>query len=104
MKSWSSGSISKLRWIGFAEGFSWLLLLGVAMPLKYIAGEPLPVKIVGWIHGVLFIAYLFQLYRVQSLYKWPVKKTILGILAAFFPFGTWIYDSQLKKESDQAIA
>jgi len=95
-------SLSILRKIGFAEGLSWLLLLGVAMPLKYMAGEPMPVKIVGWIHGLLFIAFLIQLYRVQSAYRWPLKKTVLGILAAFLPFGTWIFDAQLKKQ-EQAL-
>ena len=95
-------SLNILRKIGFAEGLSWLLLLGVAMPLKYMAGEPMPVKIVGWIHGLLFIAFLIQLYRVQSAYRWPLKKTALGILAAFLPFGTWIFDAQLKKQ-EQAL-
>jgi integral membrane protein len=90
--------LSLLRKIGFAEGLSWLLLLGVAMPLKYMAGQPLPVRIVGWIHGILFIAYLVQLYRVQSAYRWPLKTTIFGCLAAFLPFGTWIFDTQLKKQ------
>jgi len=95
-------SLNILRKIGFAEGLSWLLLLGVAMPLKYMAGEPMPVKIVGWIHGLLFIGFLIQLYRVQSAYRWPLKKTVLGILAAFLPFGTWIFDAQLKKQ-EQAL-
>lgn len=95
----SKGSILKsLRKLGLAEGVSWLLLLGLAMPLKYLAGEPLPVKIVGWIHGLLFIAYIIQLYRVHSAYRWPLSKTVLGCLAAFLPFGTWIFDAQLKKE------
>jgi integral membrane protein len=92
--------LSLLRKIGFAEGLSWLLLLGIAMPLKYVAGQPLPVRIVGWIHGLLFIAYLIQLYRVQSAYRWPLKKTVLGCLAAFLPFGTWLFDAQLKKQQE----
>ena len=92
--------LSFLRKIGFAEGLSWLLLLGIAMPLKYIAGQPLPVRIVGWIHGLLFIVYIIQLYRVQRAYRWPLKKVILGCLAAFLPFGTWIFDAQLKKQQE----
>jgi len=92
--------LSFLRKIGFAEGLSWLLLLGIAMPLKYIAGQPLPVRIVGWIHGLLFIVYIIQLYRVQRAYRWPLKKVIFGCLAAFLPFGTWIFDAQLKKQQE----
>jgi integral membrane protein len=103
MKSLFNTPIGRLRLLGFAEGLSWLLLLGVAMPLKYAAGEPTAVKIVGWIHGLLFIAYLLQLFRVQLLYKWPLKMTILGVVAAFFPFGTWIYDAKLKKENREEI-
>ncbi|MET0244990.1 MAG: DUF3817 domain-containing protein [Flavitalea sp.] len=95
--------LSFLRKIGFAEGLSWLLLLGIAMPLKYIAKEPLPVKIVGWIHGILFISYLVQLLRVQIAYRWPFKFTIFGVVAAFLPFGTWFYDARLKKE-EKALA
>ena len=91
-------ALTSLRRIGFAEGFSWLLLLGIAMPLKYLAGEPMAVRIVGWIHGLLFVAYLLQLFRVQQLYKWPLKKTFMGMIAAFVPFGTWIFDARLKKD------
>jgi integral membrane protein len=94
--------LNLLRKIGFAEGFSWLLLLGVAMPLKYLAGEPLAVKFVGWAHGILFIGYIIQLYRVQAAFKWPLLKTFMGCVAAFFPFGTWIYDAQLKKQVQTA--
>jgi integral membrane protein len=98
MNTNSPSAISSLRKIGFAEGFSWLLLLGIAMPLKYLAGEPMPVRIVGWIHGLLFIAYLWQLFRVQSLHHWPLKKILMGLVASFVPFGTWIFDARLKKE------
>jgi integral membrane protein len=97
MKGTNAAKISVLRKIGFAEGLSWLLLLGIAMPLKYFAGQPLPVKIVGWVHGLLFISYILQLYRVQVSSKWPFKVTLLGCLAAFLPFGTWVYDKRLKK-------
>jgi integral membrane protein len=93
----SGSALSILRKIGFAEGFSWLLLLFIAMPLKYLAGEPMPVRIVGWIHGLLFITYLFQLAVVHYIYKWGTKKTVYGIIASFLPFGTWIFDKQLKR-------
>ena len=93
--------LGKLRIIGWLEGLSWLLLLAIAMPLKYFFQQPMPVKIVGWVHGILFIAYLVQLCIVQFKYKWPFKMTVLGVLAAFFPFGTWIYDAKLKKQNYQ---
>ena len=49
--------MGRLRAVGMVEAVSFLLLLGVAMPLKYFAGMPLAVKIAGWIHGLLFIAF-----------------------------------------------
>ncbi len=101
MNNSTVSALTSLRRIGFAEGFSWLLLLGIAMPLKYLAGEPMAVRIVGWLHGLLFVAYLLQLFRVQYLHKWPLKKSFLGVVASFAPFGTWIFDARLKK--DQAM-
>ncbi|MGN6531837.1 MAG: DUF3817 domain-containing protein, partial [Ginsengibacter sp.] len=55
-------SIRQLRWIGIAEGISFLLLLGVAMPLKYLYDFPVAVKVTGWIHGLLFILYSFAVF------------------------------------------
>ncbi|MFW5972756.1 MAG: DUF3817 domain-containing protein, partial [Bacteroidota bacterium] len=51
-------ALSRLRLIGFIEGLSYLALLGIAMPLKYMAGMPMAVRYVGWIHGVLFVLYV----------------------------------------------
>ena len=60
-----SHSIGRLRAIGMLEGVSFLVLLGVAMPLKYLAGMPAAVKIVGWVHGILFVALCWTLAEVQ---------------------------------------
>lgn len=89
--------MGRLRITGFAEAVSWLLLLLVAMPLKYIWHNPLPVKYVGWVHGLLFIAYVAQLFNVGADKRWPIKKMALGFLAAFLPFGTLVFDRQLKE-------
>lgn len=51
-------SIKNFAWISMAEGTSFLVLLLIAMPLKYMANMPLMVKYVGWVHGVLFILYI----------------------------------------------
>jgi integral membrane protein len=98
MKATDLSAINILRKIGLLEGFSWLLLLAVAMPLKYLAGEPMPVKIVGWLHGLLFMLYIAQLIRVHFIYKWPVKLSFMGLIASFLPFGTWFFDARLKKQ------
>jgi integral membrane protein len=97
MKQLLQTALGRLRITGFAEAVSWLLLLFVAMPLKYIWHNPLPVKYVGWAHGLLFIAYIVQLLSVGADKRWPIKKTAPGFLAAFLPFGTLVFDKQLKK-------
>lgn len=93
----TADNLGKLRITGMAEAISWVFLLFLAMPLKYIWGEPLAVKIVGWIHGILFIAYMLLSLIVVQEKRWPFKRLVYAGLAAFLPFGTWFYDKQLKK-------
>lgn len=100
MSSLLQSNIGKLRLIGFGEAISWLLLLGFAMPMKYIWDNPLPVKYVGWIHGILFMAYIAMAYIVKEEKKWSFKKLAIAFIAAFFPFGTFVFDARLK--ADQA--
>lgn len=92
-------NIGRLRIIGFGEAISWILLLGLAMPLKYIWHQPLAVKYVGWIHGLLFIAYITMSIVVKEEKKWTYKKLFTAFIAAFIPFGTFVFDTTLKKES-----
>ncbi len=86
-----------LRYLALLEGISWLLLLFIAMPLKYMAGNPYPVKVVGMTHGLLFIAFVAALSIVLN------RKTIsttLGakvFVASFIPFGTFLVDGKLKR-------
>ena len=91
-------AIGRLRIIGIAEGISLLLLLFVAMPLKYYAGKPELVTIVGWLHGGLFVLFMLAVLVVYHQHKWPFARVIVAFLAAFFPFGTFIFDRQLRKE------
>lgn len=95
-KSAGSG-LSLFRSIGYLEGISLLVLLGIAMPLKYLAGYPLAVKYTGWAHGLLFVAYLALALWVKEQEDWPFKYLIYAFLAAFFPFGTFLFDKWLKK-------
>jgi integral membrane protein len=90
--------LSRLRLIGFIEGVSYLVLLGIAMPLKYFAGYPLAVKYTGWVHGVLFVAFGFALLNVWINRKWPFLKVLRAFIASLLPFGTFILDRSLKAE------
>lgn len=97
-----STPIGRLRVIAFIEGVSYLLLLGVAMPLKYLAGFPPAVKIVGWIHGLLFVLYLFAVAEVTLRHRWSAARALIALVAAFIPFGTFWLDRQLRGEERRA--
>jgi integral membrane protein len=81
------------------EAISFLILVLIAMPLKYGMDMPLMVKYVGWAHGVLFVAYGIQLLYVAFKLKWDVLWVIYGGVAALLPFGPFIFERWLKKQS-----
>jgi integral membrane protein len=87
-------ALNSLRIIGLLEGISYLVLLGIAMPLKYYFDQPEMVKIVGMAHGVLFVGYVLALLIVHVLYKWNVLKTIGAFIASLVPFGTFYADKK----------
>lgn len=91
-------SLPLFRKIGIAEGISLLVLLFIAMPLKYFAGIPEAVKYTGWIHGILFIAYCGMAYMVREEKNWPFKMLVYAFIAAFLPFGTFLFDKKLKND------
>jgi|TARA_R110000737_G_scaffold164641_2_gene192334 integral membrane protein len=96
-------SISQFRTLAILEGISYLLL-GFTMILKYSFEMPLPNKIVGYAHGVLFIAYMAWLYLNFVDRKWSFKILVLLFLASLIPFGTFIADHKfLKKEEQKSL-
>jgi integral membrane protein len=96
--------LSRFRVIGILEGISFLVLLGIAMPLKYLAGWPHAVKVVGWAHGVLFIAYIIALIAVTFDRRWSITRVIVAFIASLVPFGTFWLESRLKQEDEQSIS
>ncbi len=88
--------IQRLRTIGILEGISYLFLLGIAMPLKYLAHQPLAVQLGGSAHGLFFILFMVTLIQVTLKYKWSPKDFGLAFVAAFVPFGTFVLDRKLK--------
>ena len=85
-----------LRRLSFLEGISTLVLFGIAMPLKYAAGMPTAVSIVGSLHGFLFVALVVMLMVAINRVPLPAGKAMMGVVAAIIPFGPFIYDRQLK--------
>ena len=94
--------VGRLRAIAFIEGVSYLLLLGVAMPLKYFAGFPEVVKAVGWAHGLLFVLYLIAVAEVTVARRWRFARILGAFVAALVPFGTFMLDARLRREVDAA--
>lgn len=98
----AAGYISHLRRVAWIEGVSFLVLLGIAMPLKYMADLPLAVKIVGWAHGVLFVWLLVALGVTARKAQWSVAHAGLVVLAALLPFGPFVIDRRLQAAPDAA--
>ena len=90
--------IHQFRMISLAEGISFLLLLLIAMPLKYAAGMPEMVKYMGWLHGLLFMAYVFQLIYLTIELKWRFQRLVTYFIAAFLPLAPFFVERQLRAE------
>jgi integral membrane protein len=86
-----------LRLLALMEGVSFLLLLFIAMPLKYFADLPLAVKYVGWAHGLLFVLFGLTLAYVFFKDSWPFWRGGLVFMAALIPFGPFLIDHRLKE-------
>lgn len=74
------------------EGVSFLLLMGVAMPLKYFAGMPEAVKYTGWIHGLLFIGYCLAILNALVAGGISFKDSVIAFMASLVPFGPFFVD------------
>jgi len=95
-----TNNIIWLRRIGFAEGISWGLLC-ITMLLKYAWAIYQPNKIVGMVHGFLFIAYVLGVIYFKIYENWDTKKTVLALLASIVPFGTFWADAKLFREENK---
>jgi integral membrane protein len=94
-------TIGRLRLICLLEGISYLVLLGIAMPMKKIFGMPMAVKVVGWTHGLLFILFIFALLLAAIEHRWSLRKVLFAFIASLIPFGTFVLDGRLRKEEQE---
>ena len=86
---------NQLRMVALMEGISFLLLLFIAMPLKYFADLPEAVKYTGWAHGVLFVWYIAVVYVAREEYKLSLKQTAISLAGSVLPFGTFYADKKV---------
>ncbi|HEX2208050.1 MAG TPA: DUF3817 domain-containing protein [Longimicrobium sp.] len=89
--------LARLRAVGAMEGASFLVLLGIAMPLKYIAGHPQMVRVVGMIHGVLFLLFVAAVLQVSVSMRWPLRRVLAALAASVLPFGPFVFDAHLRR-------
>src|SRR5687767_12047770 len=82
-------NVTLFRWIANLEGVSFLLLLFIAMPLKYIWQEPWLTQQVGMAHGVLFVAYVAAELVYRRVFGWNIQQTLLALFLSLVPFGTF---------------
>ncbi|MGB5981668.1 MAG: DUF3817 domain-containing protein [Nonlabens sp.] len=87
------------KYLAIIEGYSFLIVLFVTMPLKYLAGLMLPNKIMGMAHGFLFLAYVVVAILVAQQLKWSFKKLAITLVMSVVPFGTfWMEENYLEPE------
>ncbi|TKH41528.1 DUF3817 domain-containing protein [Paenibacillus sp. FSL R10-2782] len=86
--------------IGNIEAISYLLLVCIAMPLKYAAGMPQMVRWVGMIHGILFVTYVVAIVVMLILRKLSVLQGLVALIASLLPFGPFIFDRKVLKKAE----
>lgn len=96
-----SNPIPFLRAVSWAEGVSFLVLLFVAMPLKYGAGMPAAVRIAGLAHGALFIVLGAVLIYTVAVARWSLGRAAMVFVAALLPFGPFVVDRRMKRYDEE---
>ena len=88
--------IQRFRMTALAEGSSFLILLCVAMPMKYVMGKPSVVTVVGAIHGILFLLYVGQSAKLRTTYQWDNRFSFYAFVASLLPFGPFVFDKHVR--------
>lgn len=98
----TSPAASRLRLLGLAEGLSFILLMFIAMPLKYAFGQPAAVRALGSLHGGLFVIYVLAVLAVAFAQKWRLGRAFLALAISVIPFGPFLFDKRLQREAASA--
>ncbi|PSL28155.1 DUF3817 domain-containing protein [Chitinophaga ginsengisoli] len=104
MESLLKTSLGRLRLVSYMEGISLLVLTGIAVPLKYWGGDPVLVRIIGPVHGILFLLFIVLTLSVGVERQWSFTRTTAKILiSCFIPFATFYVDRHiLRKEASKS--
>lgn len=82
------------RIVSFLEGISYILLLLIAVPIKYVQGNPEYVKLLGMPHGLLFMLYIALAFVIKKEMEWNGKNLGIVLLCSIIPFGTFYVDKK----------
>jgi integral membrane protein len=88
--SWVGSALTRFRVMAYVVGVLLIILAFVAMPLKYVAHEPILVTIVGQIHGLMYMVYLVVSFHLAVLQRWPLSRTVLILLAGTVPVMSFV--------------
>ena len=91
-------SIGRLRIISLVEGVSFIVLLVIAMPMKYFWGMPNAVTVVGMVHGLLFLLFCVALVNAVLVARWNLKPPLLIFLASLVPFAPLWVEHWLRRQ------
>lgn len=91
------------KYLAIIEGYSFLLILFITMPLKYLAGMGMPNKIIGMAHGILFLSYLVVAVLVAQEKKWHIKDTLIVMVMSVIPFGTFWMEKEYLEEVKETV-
>ena len=94
-------NLKRLRIVALIEGTTLLLLLFVAVPLKYKMGMPAFVSVIGPVHGVAFLLYVLALIAALGVGLISSVKLVVGTVAAFIPFGSFVFERFMLKDSPE---
>lgn len=95
-------SVKLFRWMALAEAISYFLLLGIAMPLKYVWDMPLAVKWVGAAHGALFVTFSLSLALAMYKAAWPLSRAVLLFIASLIPLLPFWLDAKVKAWAEES--
>lgn len=95
MKKYLTHGVGLLRLIGFLEGISFLVLVFIAMPIKYIGQNPVPVQIIGQAHGLLFVVFVLYTIVISFKLKWDKLTSLKVLISSIIPFGTFYIDKTI---------
>lgn len=91
--------LTRFRAISAIEGLSFLLLVFIAMPIKYIGENPYPVKILGMMHGVLFIIFMISLFETKIRKSWDTGMVFQLFVLSLIPFGAFFIERKVKSQT-----